>query len=300
MRSLKMWILRGFLTVTILILGFRTLFSSSEALTSKTELQSAGAITVDGAGFEMVYVPSGTVEMGITRQNLSDLLEQGLLGDIPWQQLVLLMNMAEEQGVFDTKTVTMHAFWIDRYEVTIEQYQSLTEYCAGTGLCSTPDLSEVPQLTADPNQPQIGVSWFDALRFCVGRGARLPTEAEWEYAASGPENSIFPWGNSAVIENLSANDTTYPVGSKLGNVSWAGVYDLAGNAAEWVEDRIQPYHPSRSEAFIFHGQSDVYRVVRGGDYRATLFFMTSFARDANSPVTLGEGFRCARSTDPGS
>jgi formylglycine-generating enzyme required for sulfatase activity len=290
--------LQIFLLCFIALLNLTLLSLNGKAQEAETEFEP-GAVVVDRLGFEMVYVPSGIVEMGITHEDLSNFLEQGALGDIPESQFELLMNTAQEQGVFDIRTMSVPAFWIDRYEVTIGQYQSRTEECVGTGRCATADLSELPQLTADSNQPQIGVPWFDALRFCIGRDARLPTEAEWEYAASGPGNLIFPWGNRVNTNNLTISSPTYPVGSKSGNVSWVGVYDLAGNASEWVEDRIQLYDPSEPETlFVYNNQTDVYRVVRGGSYQTTIFSMTSFARDAQNPASAGEGFRCARSNDP--
>jgi formylglycine-generating enzyme required for sulfatase activity len=260
---------------------------------------AAGTVITDQYGFDMVYVPSGTVQMGISRESLTDLIQQGAFGDDAKSQVDQFLNTAAEEGVLDTVDVVLPAYWIDRYEVTIEQYQSRSESCISSGRCAKIDLSYAPYLNVDPHQPQVNVNWFDAIRFCMTRSARLPTEAEWEYADSGPENFIFPWGNTLILDNLAMDKTSYPVGSKPNNISWVGAYDLAGNADEWVEDRMKPYINLPSAFSFVQQQSDVNRVIRSGSYRTSIFQMTSFGRHGDNPDSQDEmGFRCARSTDP--
>lgn len=108
-------------------------------------------------------------------------------------------------------------FWIDVYEVTNEQFGS-------TGCGET---------SSAPDQPRNCVNWFDATAHCESRGARLPTEAEWEYAARGPDGLVYPWGNEFVADFVVYKDNsggrTWQVGSKPAGKSWAGVYDLSGN-----------------------------------------------------------------------
>ena len=112
-----------------------------------------GTIVVDRDGFEMVYVPAGSFEMGITRQQFQDFIGSGGLGDVLDSQIDFLEEITAEQGVFETYTATVRGFWIDRYEVTIEQYSSRTELCISIGQCSTIDFSSAPELAYDPNQP---------------------------------------------------------------------------------------------------------------------------------------------------
>jgi formylglycine-generating enzyme required for sulfatase activity len=261
-----------------------------------------GTIEIDSYGFEMVYVPGGNFEMGIESERYSEGVRSGAFGSIWEEQEELVYDLIREQGVFDAYIPTVSNFWIDRYEVTIEQYNSFARLCMDTGRCSDSDLSQTPELMSDPRQPQINVTWLDAVLFCTGREARLPTEEEWEYAASGPENLNFPWGDTLIPEYL-AGETTYPVGSVTTNVSWVGAYDLVGNAAEWVEDRLAPYPNSSSDyapISIFFN-SDTRRVIRGGSYRTSILDLTTFSRrwaQLNSTSEIGVGFRCVRSDPP--
>jgi formylglycine-generating enzyme required for sulfatase activity len=286
----------------IWILGISPLLSINA---QNIQAIKAGAIGIDRSGFEMVYVPTGTVEMGITRENFVELLEKGVFPYATERDIELITLSYEHLGVYDPQTVALSAFWIDRYEVTIEQYQSRTEYCRGTGECASTDWSDHPELAANPQQPQVGINWFDAMLFCNAREARLPTESEWEYAASGPDNFIFPWRNTLVAENITSSQptigTTYPVGSRPNNVSWIGAYDMASNAAEWVDGRLVSYDPTSENLLRKSNQAtfDVYRVLRGGSFYTTLLFATTFARTSAHPQSRGDGgIRCARSSDP--
>ncbi len=104
-------------------------------------------------------------------------------------------------------------YWIDRYEVTNAQYGSEGHF-------------------SGPNRPRENLLWSEARDFCLARGARLPTEAEWEYAARGPDDLIYPWGNELKSANLvfdrNTPANTADVGSKPGGVSWVGAYRSGG------------------------------------------------------------------------
>lgn len=256
-----------------------------------------GTLAEDVLDFHMVYVPSGNVQMGVPIEDLESL--NRLL------ELDIEANFENSRslGVLDVYTTTVTGFWIDQYEVTIAQYQEYHHLCMATGRCLDVRTLGRPELETDVQQPQVGVSWYDAMMFCNMRGARLPTEVEWEYAASGPENFLFPWGNNPDLQNVRSNallEGTYPVGSLAQNVSWVGAYDMAGNAAEWVEDRFGPY-PSVTESWVLSFPStEYYRVVRGGYYVDNLAKMTTYERVPINPGASepSVGFRCARSSDP--
>ena len=254
----------------------------------------AGEIAVDSFGFEMVYVPAGMFEMGVSESTVRGLVES----------LGFEYNSGFAQPeIFDTYTVNLNSFWIDKFEITVGQYM---QFCNAESslLCHSMEALDLDErFRDDPNKPIVGTTWQDAMILCMSRIARLPTEEEWEYAASGPTNAIFPWGNAPVHDNITASFTggTYAVGARPGNVSWVGAFDMAGNAEEWVEDR---YFPAYSATVEIEGEGSGYydyaRAARGGNYINPLPFVTTYTRSDYPPdVAIPEvGFRCARSSDP--
>jgi len=176
-------------------------------------------------------------------------------------------------------------FWIDVTEVTNAQYGSVG--CA--------------EYSSAPDQPRNCVSWVDARAHCEGRGARLPTEAEWEYAARGPDGLTYPWGNEFVSENvvwnISKPGEEAPVGSKPQGISWVGALDLSGNVWEWVADWYQdPYQPD-AQADPVGPNSGEYRVLRGGSWvYADPLFLRAALRGWFNPLeeAYNHGFRGAR------
>ena len=148
-------------------------------------------------------------------------------------------------GGFDEKPesrVMLDAYWIDRTEVT---YGAYLAFVAATGH-RRPISRYVKHFEKlnGPRQPAVYVSWDDAEAFCRYRGARLPTEAEWEKAARGPDGLLWPWGNQdkrgvANTGNPDAVEFTAPVASFPQDLSPFEVYDMAGNAMEWVADWYQ-------------------------------------------------------------
>lgn len=179
-------------------------------------------------------------------------------------------------------------FWIDVYEVTNEQYGG--------------PAPEDP-FSTEPSQPRVGVSWHEALAFCESRGARLPTEAEWEYASRGPDGLLFPWGNAFITDNAvyeaNSGQLTWAVGSKPGGVSWVGAFDLAGNVYEWVSDAYAAY-PTEAQVNPQGPASGNERVLRGGSWSHPDYTLRSSMRykfySTYTSATLG--FRCAADYQP--
>jgi len=151
--------------------------------------------------------------------------------------------------------------------------------------------------------PVSGVNWFNAKAFCEWRAARLPTEAEWEKAARGPDGLEYPWGNEWDPKITNTGDDgnweegLAPVGSYARNKSPYGAYDMAGNVWEWVADWYAPYSGStfKSEAF---GNKN--RVIRGGGggvgHYAISYFFRAATRQFSEPEMESDdvGFRCAK------
>ncbi len=236
-------------------------------------------------GMTMVYVPAGTFKMG------SDSGE------------------ADEKPVHD---VTLDAFWIDRTEVTNAQYAK----CVSAGKCDAP--SETKSDTRDSyygnsqydNYPVIYVRWNDADQYCKWAGGQLPTEAQWEYAARGPDAYTYPWGNTFDGTRLNFCDKncpldwadktvddgyadTAPVGSYTAGASWIGALDLAGNVWEWVQDWYGSY-TAASQTNPTGPDSGDYRGVRGGSWGsvASDARLTSRGRGALDVRVDDLGLRC--------
>jgi formylglycine-generating enzyme required for sulfatase activity len=120
-----------------------------------------------------------------------------------------------------------------------------------------------------PRQPRVKISWYEAEAYAAWRGGRLPTEAQWEWAARGPESRRYPWGRRFLdgVSNMDRLDLrcTRPVGSYPGGRSWCGAEDMAGNVAEWVagvyDATAYRYAPLLDPSIPTKG---TVRVLRGG------------------------------------
>ena len=106
---------------------------------------------------------------------------------------------------------------------------------------STPD----NQYSTEANQPINEVTWYQAAAYCKWRGVRLPTEREWEYAARGPDNLAYPWGNEFDGDRLhysqNSGNKTASVGNYPSGRSWVGALDMAGNVWEWTSSLYKDY-----------------------------------------------------------
>jgi formylglycine-generating enzyme required for sulfatase activity len=210
--------------------------------------------------------------------------------------------------------VFLDVYLMDTYEVSNKDYG---EFVKANGH-PAPAYWDDPRLNK-AQQPVVGVNWTDATAFCEYRDKRLPTEAEWEKAARGPNANLYPWGNDfdPAKANYGKNrDATMPVDSYPEGASYYGLYNMAGNVFEWVADWYDPRYYGRLETMVnptgpaeavWMGGTGTYvdrltvgekRVIRGGSWIAPKDTVRTTHRFWNHPLNnsygVGLGFRCAK------
>lgn len=247
----------------------------------------------DGFGVEWICIDGGTFEMG---------------------------DAATEPAEAPPHNVRVRAFWLGRAEVTVGQYRA----CVQAGRCDPPLNPQASTWSGgDDDAPISAVSWNDARRFAAWVGGRLPSEAEWEFAARARGTLRYPWGNdapdcgravfwSADLGPGCGDDGPRTACSRPDGSSPQGACDLIGNVAEWVEDDFHgSYDCARTpEAFDCAGRGAAptngrawvdtprarHRVLRGSSWQVTVDALRATARsgeaaDRQAPTA---GFRVAR------
>jgi formylglycine-generating enzyme required for sulfatase activity len=227
-------------------------------------------------GGTMVWVPAGSFLMGSPDQ-------EGYGNEHPQHQVRIT------QG-----------FWLGKCTVTNAQY---ARYCQATGVALPEDSNQ------GDNHPVVNMTWFDAKAYCVHYGLSLPTEAQWEYAARGPEGRKYPWGDQwdkdkcCNVGNQGPKGQTFPVGSFPAGASWCGVLDMAGNVWQWCQDWYDDKYYANSPTQDPPGpdtpgaDTGDWRVLRGGSWLNGAGLCRSAYRRFNDPehrLDLGGGFRCSR------
>ncbi|MCJ7435410.1 MAG: SUMF1/EgtB/PvdO family nonheme iron enzyme, partial [Anaerolineales bacterium] len=210
-------------------------------------------------------------------------------------------------------TVYLDTYYIDKYKVTNTFYKT----CVDASVCAPPKYMNSylrPTYYGDPkydNYPFIAADWYAAKTYCEWRGARLPTEAEWEKAARGTDQRTYPWGEGIDQSraNYNNNNETDYVGdtSKVdgytSGVSPYGAYDMAGNVWEWVADLYDENYYSSLLGTTKNPLGPTvgeFRVVRGGSWNSNSYSLRSSYRSWLNPAnaTIYVSFRCARPANP--
>lgn len=227
---------------------------------------------------DMVLVPAGCFTMGSTEAEIDAAFAQCEvdLGTGQCQRAWF-----EKEGPA-TEICFASPFWMDRYEVTNLQYGS-----ASVAFAYRQD------------NPREMVDWYDAQAYCEARGARLPTEAEWEYAARGPDGLSYPWGDEFVAENAvyldNSSNRTQAVGLRPNGASWVGAFDMSGNVREWTHSLFMPY-PYTAIDGRENAASPEARAVRGGSWFVIPVSLRTADRTSVDPsiADWNIGFRCVR------
>ena len=219
-----------------------------------------------------------------------------------------VFTRGSDSGGFDEKPqqeIYLDAFWVDKYEVSVENY-NVFRRAANYVEPSVPFFQGDYNILKTPNFPVVGVSWYDAVNFCTWAGKRLLKEAEWEKAARGTHGRVYPWGNRVLPKRANISGTAdgfkymSPVGSFPMGRSVYGVYDMSGNASEWVEDWYDQFYYQKSPMINPEGTAkSKNRVFRGGSWDARKVDIRAAKRFA---ATSGRkdsivGFRCGKSVE---
>jgi formylglycine-generating enzyme required for sulfatase activity len=217
-------------------------------------------------------------------------------------------------------------FWIGQTEITNAQYALFIQaggyaddsYWTAAGWdWRSADNSTQPDCWTEsdynqPDQPVVCVSWYEAVAYSnwltrqaqPGMVFRLPTEAEWEYVARGPDSRVYPWGNewdatrAVTAETDPRPGAAAAVGSRPAGASWVGALDMSGNVWEWVSSAYADYPYGNDDRENLEG-SDV-RSLRGGSWGFIQFFARAAYRNSSSPSSRNGslGFRVVAGSVP--
>lgn len=212
---------------------------------------------------------------------------------------------------FPQRRIWLDAYALDRDEVSMAEYLAFL-YEQGLPvpiklrhlIWHLIDVHVLPDYVM-ARWPALYVSWDEAARFCRTRGKRLPTEAEWEKAARGPQGRVFPWGDAPPTPDVAVFGLYHvhqiplvaAVDSFEEGRSPYGLHHMAGNVREWVQDWFGPdSYPLMPERNPRGPETGRYKSVRGGSWRSRPQLLRTATRNGATPETRSPniGFRCAR------
>ena len=254
----------------------------------------------DSKAIEQVWVPAGTFLMGTDAATISELNSQN---PPAW----VAKEFGSEQPQHAVRLTK--GYWIDRFEVTNAAFRAFVDDAGYTtpGYWSEAGRAWLGRQRADalpsecpgdrPDDPRRCVTWYEADAYARWRGGRLPTEAEWEYAARGPKSTRYPWGDRFDPTRCNVVDASgpVPVGTFRNGASWVGAHDMAGNAMEWVGDWLDIEYYRQGEAVDPSGPvAGTVKVEKGGWWGSNVFVARCAYRHYEDPPEYGDkhiGFR---------
>lgn len=194
--------------------------------------------------------------------------------------------------------VTIKSFFMDKYEVTREDYAK----CVDAGKCTPPSTWKDKTYASGTGKfPVVGIVFDQANDYAKWAGKRLPTEEEWEFAARGTDKRAFPWGSTWEKGKANANgeNKDFTEVGKFSGTSPFGVYDMVGNAWEWTSSTFKAYPNGTLPPDVPKG--DV-RVIRGGSYESTAEYASTTYRAGwlakGAPTYAQTSFRCVKDAAP--
>ncbi len=249
---------------------------------------------------DMLPNPHNTIKPDLEKEELATagISEELIL--IPAGEF--LMGSDSEGDHNPAHKVYIDSFYIDKYEVTNAQY---LEFCLETDR-KLPEFWGMDEFRSGPNYPNhpvIGVNWRDAEECAKWRGKRLPTEAEWEYAARGGlVGKNYPNGDK--IDPSQGNHSKSELGGPVAVGSYPangyGLHDMQGNVVEWVQDYYGADYYSLSPSSNPKGpDSGRFKIIRGGGWHSGPYCSQVHFRNALPPnwVDFNVGFRCAKDVE---
>lgn len=269
---------------------------------------------------EMLSIPRGEFLMGLSKDESEAVVMQFTSPDPPISPYIFYCEVPQHK-------VKLGDFSISKCEVSNSEYKKFVEdggyarkefwrelleiqvlntdfvgwdriqlFVDGTGKPGPATWLDGSYQEGKADHPVDGVSWFEAVAYCRWKKVRLPSEAEWEYAARGSDGRIFPWGNDPSIFQkwgiLQGGETT-ACGQISQDKSPFGLIDQARNVAEWVADKWYLYPGAPVDP---QPADEAYGILRGGDYTSHILSMrtTYRVRAERLERRSGFGFRCAK------
>ena len=250
-----------------------------------------------GVGGKVVPVPSGCSSLGRNSRGFEEFeneIDGSILIYVPGA--TFSMGMSDVSGSLPHR-VTVDSFYIAKLDVTNAQFR---KFLTTEGHTSAGNWQQYADMWGE-RAPVVEISWYDAVAYARWAGLRLPTEAEWEYAARGPRALVYPWGNEWDPERLvwSHNGLrgAQPVGRFASGAAPCGALDMVGNAWQWCSSKFKPY-PYRADDGREDPEGADARVLRGGSwiYDNPSHFRGAYRyKGVPDSANYLRGFRCARS-----